>query len=297
MTDEKPENEIKEEQEGAAPEPEPSAGEAVEPEAAAAEPTPTPVATPETPAAPAAAPEKPAAPAAAPKAKPAAPPAAAKEEAEEEPPPPPHPLIVAAVKQFPDDVTDDGKDTVDDPILRVGADRLIEVLQWLRDDESNGFDFLSSLTAIDWTERKPRFDVVYHLRSLKTSQCLTVKVGCEDGEGVPSVVELWTTADWHERETYDLYGVEFLGHPNLERIFLPEDWEGHPLRKDYPLEGPNLELLTRQQAAFRGGRFDRIRGDYEMTEQERQMAGPGIIGPLWTPKPEEPESGEEPSEE
>jgi len=215
----------------------------------------------------------------------------------EEPPPPPHPLIVAAVKKFPDDVSDDGKDTIDDPILRVSADRLIEVMQWLRDDEGNGFDFLSSLTAIDWTERKPRFDVVYHLRSLKTSQCLTVKVGCEDGEGVPSVVELWKTADWHEREAYDLYGVEFLGHPNLERIFLPEDWEGHPLRKDYPLEGPNLELLTRQQAAFRGGRFDRIRGDYEMTEQERQMAGPGIIGPLWTPQPEEPESGEEPSEE
>jgi NADH-quinone oxidoreductase subunit C len=282
MTDEKPENEIKEEPEGTAPEPEQTAGEATEPVAPAA------------PAAPAAAPEKPAAPAAAP-AKPAAPPA--KEEAEEEPPPPPHPLIVAAVKQFPDDVSDDGKDTADDPILRVSADRLIEVMQWLRDDESNGFNFLSSLTAIDWTERKPRFDVVYHLRSLKTSQCLTVKVGCEDGEGVPSVVELWKTADWHEREAYDLYGVEFLGHPNLERIFLPEDWEGHPLRKDYPLEGPNLELLTRQQAAFRGGRFDRIRGDHEMTEQERQMAGPGIIGPLWTPKPEEPEAGEEPSEE
>jgi hypothetical protein len=136
---------------------------------------------------------------------------------------------------------------------------------------------------------------------LEKNHCLTVKVGCEDGEGVPSVVEIWKTADWHEREAYDLYGVEFLGHPNLERIFLPEDWEGHPLRKDYPLEGPNLELLTRQQAAFRGGRFDRIRGDYEMTEQERQMAGPGIIGPLWTPKPEPPAEGadgtDEPSEE
>lgn len=307
MTDEKPENETKEAQDGAAPEPEQGSVEAVKPETPAAaatptkpeppaaEPAPAPTAAPETPAAPAAAPKTPAAPAAAPKAAPAAPPA--KEEVEEEPPPPPHPLIVAAVAQFPDDVSDDGKDTIDDPILRVSADRLIEVMQWLRDDEGNSFDFLSCLTAIDWTERKPRFDVVYHLRSLEKNHCLTVKVGCEDGEGVPSVVELWKTADWHEREAYDLYGVEFLGHPNLERIFLPEDWEGHPLRKDYPLEGPNLELLTRQQAAFRGGRFDRIRGDYEMTEQERQMAGPGIIGPLWTPKPEEPEPGEEPSEE
>ena len=76
--------------------------------------------------------------------------------------------------------------------------------------------------------------------------------------------------------------------PELERIFLPEDWEGFPLRKDYPLEGPNLELLTRQQAAFRGGRFDRIRGDYEMTEQERALASTGIVGPLWTPPAEAP---------
>jgi NADH/F420H2 dehydrogenase subunit C len=173
-------------------------------------------------------------------------------------------------------------------------------MEWLRDDEGNRFDYLSCVTAVDWTEREPRFDVVYHLRSLEKNHCLTVKVGCEDGGGVPSVVEVWKTADWLERETYDLYGVEFLGHPNLERIFLPEDWVGHPLRKDYPLEGPNLELLTRQQAAFRGGRFDRIRGDYEMTEQERQMAGPGVVGPLWTPKPEAPPEAaesDEPSED
>ena len=315
MTDEKPEDEIKEAPEGTPPEQTADSTEPAAPAVPAAPAAEAAAAKPEAPAAEAAA-AKPAAPAAeaaaanseppaavpaaaakpAATAKPAAPPAK-EEAAEEEPPPPPHPLIVAAVEQFPDDVSDDGKDTIGDPILRVGADRLIEVMQWLRDDESNRFDYLSCLTAIDWTERKPRFDVVYHLRSLEKNHCLTVKVGCEDGEGVPSVVELWTTADWHEREAYDLYGVEFLGHPNLERIFLPEDWEGHPLRKDYPLEGPNLELLTRQQAAFRGGRFDRIRGDYEMTEQERQMAGPGIIGPLWTPKPEEPESGEEPSEE
>jgi len=322
MTDEKPENEINEAQEGAAPEPEQGTGEATKPEAPAAEappakpeapaavpapaepvtPPPAPAAEkPETPAAAPAAekPETPAAaPAAAPEAAPAAP-AAKEEKAEEEPPP--HPLVTAAMKQFSDDVSDDGGDTVGDPILRVNADRLIEVMQWLRDDEGNRFEFLSCLTAIDWTERKPRFDVVYHLRSLEKNHCLTVKVGCEDGEGVPSVVEVWKTADWHEREAYDLYGIEFLGHPNLERIFLPEDWEGHPLRKDYPLEGPNLELLTRQQAAFRGGRFDRIRGDYEMTDQERQMAGPGIIGPLWTPKPESPGEGadgaDEPSEE
>ena len=183
-------------------------------------------------------------------------------------------------------------------MFRIGVDNVINVLTWLRDNELTKFDYLASLTVIDRTERSPRFDVVYHLYSIAANHFLTVKVGCEDGEGVPSVTDLWGTANWHEREAYDLYGVEFLGHPELERIFLPEDWEGFPLRKDYPLEGPNLELLTRQQAAFRGGRFDRIRGDYEMTEQERQLSSAGIVGSLWTPETEtpDPEQSEKPDE-
>lgn len=219
--------------------------------------------------------------------------------AEEAPaPPPPHPVVSALQARFPDAFALDGEDTAGNPIARVGADHLIEVLTWLRDDDATHFDFLADLTVIDWTERQPRFDVVYHLYSIRKSHFMTVKTGCADGEGVPTVCDVWGTANWHEREAYDLYGVEFLGHPELERIFLPEDWEGFPLRKDYPLEGPNLELLTRQQAAFRGGRFDRIRGDYEMNEQERQMASGGVVGALWTPKPpaaetpEPPEGGE-----
>ncbi len=229
---------------------------------------------------------------------------AAAETAEtEEPvgPPEPHPLVAAVLAQFPSGIEVEGADTTGKPIVRLGVDNLIEVLTWLRDDESTKFDYLVDVTVIDWTERAPRFDVVYHLYSLAKNHFMTVKVGCADGEGVPTVCDIWGTANWHEREAYDLYGVEFLGHPELERIFLPEDWEGFPLRKDYPLEGPNLELITRQQAAFRGGRFDRVRGDYEMNEQERIMAGPGVVGALWTPKPptpETPESGEggEPSE-
>jgi len=213
---------------------------------------------------------------------------AAAEAEEPTAPPAPHPLVSAVTAQFPAGVELDGEDVDGNPIIRVGADNLIEVLGWLRDNEATSFNFLADLTAIDWTERQPRFDVVYHLYSIAKNHYITVKVGCADGEGVPTVCDLWSTANWHEREAYDLYGVEFLGHPELERIFLPEDWEGYPLRKDYPLEGPNLELLTRQQAAFRGGRFDRIRGDYQMTEQERQLASTGVVGPLWTPKPPAP---------
>ena len=224
----------------------------------------------------------------------------AAEEVEQAPPPPePNPLVSALLAEFPGVASEEGADTFGGPIVRVDSGSLVEVMAWLRDNEATKFDYLASLTAVDWTERTPRFDVVYHLYSIAKNHRITVKVGCADGEGVPTMSELWGTANWHEREAYDLYGVEFLGHPELERIFLPEDWEGFPLRKDYPLEGPNLELLTRQQAAFRGGRFDRIRGDYEMTEQERELASTGIVGPLWTPKPEavETEASEVPDNE
>lgn len=212
--------------------------------------------------------------------------------------PEPNPLVTALLGQFPSDVQHEGEDTAGLPLVRTDVDNVINVLTWLRDNELTKFDYLASLTVTDWTERLPRFDVVYHLYSIAVNHFLTLKVGCEDGEGVPSATDVWGTANWHEREAYDLYGVEFLGHPELERIFLPEDWEGFPLRKDYPLEGPNLELLTRQQAAFRGGRFDRIRGDYEMTEQERQLSSTGIVGSLWTPETEtpEPEQSEKPDE-
>jgi NADH-quinone oxidoreductase subunit C len=207
---------------------------------------------------------------------------------EAEPEPEPHPVMAALMTRFGENITDEGTDQLGTPIARVDAGDLSEVLRWLRDDETMDFNYLSSVTAIDWTVRAPRFDVVLHIYSIPKNHRLTVKTGCADGAGVPSAVDVWPAANWLERETYDLYGIEFLGHPDLRRIFMPEDWEGFPLRKDYPLEGPNLELLTRQQAAFRGGRFDRIRGEYEINEQEREMAGPGIVGALWTPEPDEP---------
>ena len=210
-------------------------------------------------------------------------------EPEPEPEPEPHPLVAALSGRFGDRVEFEDEDALGTPIARVGAGDLLEIMGWLRDDDSTAFDYLSCLTAVDWKDREPRFDIVYNLYSVSSGGRLTVKTGCADGEGVATMADLWPAANWLERETYDLYGTEFLGHPDLRRVFLPEDWEGFPLRKDYPLEGPNLELLTRQQAAFRGGRFDRIRGEYEMNDQERSMAGPGVVGPLWTPEPEEPE--------
>jgi NADH-quinone oxidoreductase subunit C len=152
--------------------------------------------------------------------------------------------------------------------LVVDAARLVEACTHLRDEE--GFDFLSDVSAADylgWSrhgvsgyigtaagrdlntpmtqgyqalpEPKPkRFAMNYHLLSIGSGpRRVRVQVWLDDGEPVPSVIEVWPTADWHEREAWDLMGIRADGHPNLERILMEDDWEGHPLRKDYPIGG------------------------------------------------------------
>jgi NADH-quinone oxidoreductase subunit C len=106
------------------------------------------------------------------------------------------------------------------------------------------YTFLSTVTAVDWPERVPRFDVVYHLLSI-SNQCelrLKVRVGerREEHPSVPTVVGVWPGANWYEREVYDLFGITFAGHPDLRRILMPMDWTTYPLRKDYPLSGFDL---------------------------------------------------------
>jgi NADH-quinone oxidoreductase subunit C len=100
-----------------------------------------------------------------------------------------------------------------------------------------GFERLSSVTAVDWWPKKLRFEVVYHLHSIKNNRRLRLKLRVEEGEEADSVTHIWTTANWYEREVFDLFGISFRNHPNLERIMMPADWEGHPLRKDYPIHG------------------------------------------------------------
>ena len=135
----------------------------------------------------------------------------------------------------------------DEIALHVDRSRLLETLSALREDPELGFDFLSSVTATDWPGREPRFWVAYELSSLSHHHRVRVRVGLGASDArVPSVVSLFPTADWHERETYDLFGIEFEGHPGLRRILLPEGWEGWPLRKDEELGGVN----TRFRGAF-----------------------------------------------
>jgi NADH-quinone oxidoreductase subunit C len=101
------------------------------------------------------------------------------------------------------------------------------------------FAFLSDITTVDRFPLEPRFEMNYHLLSIARSNRLRLKVRLPGNDPtVPSVTSVWPTANWHERENYDLFGIRFEGHPDLRRILMPDDWDGYPLRKDYPVEGP-----------------------------------------------------------
>ena len=118
-------------------------------------------------------------------------------------------------------------------ILVVDRERLREIALYTRDEEK--YALLSDLTAVDWPKREKRFDVVLNLYSFEHNARLRIKVHAAAGEIVPSVTSVWPTANWLEREVYDMFGIEFGGHPDLKRILLPEEWQGHPLRKDYDI--------------------------------------------------------------
>jgi NADH-quinone oxidoreductase subunit C len=132
---------------------------------------------------------------------------------------------------------------VGDWTVVVDPTRLIDVARHLRDSPDASFTFCSDLTASDWPVRTPRFDVVYSLYSIPLRHRLRMKVRVGDGESIPSVSNVWPAATWLEREVFDLFGIRFEGHPDLRRILMPEAWQGHPQRKDYPLEGPGEMLI------------------------------------------------------
>ncbi len=136
------------------------------------------------------------------------------------------PDVIEGVSAYRDQVT-----------IRVYKDRIAEVCKFLRDTPGLEFDFLTDLTAVDYPTRPQRFDVVLHLYSMTQNHRLRVKAGVGENETIPSVTSVWKAANWEEREAFDMFGMVFSGHPDLRRILLPEDWEGYPLRKDYPLGG------------------------------------------------------------
>jgi len=119
----------------------------------------------------------------------------------------------------------------------VEAARIVEALKYLRDDPASQFISFIDITAVDYPAREKRFDVVYHLLSPKLNRRVRVKAAVGEDEAVPSAVEVFPAAHWFEREVYDLFGVPFSGHPDLRRILTDYGFEGHPLRKDFPMTG------------------------------------------------------------
>jgi NADH-quinone oxidoreductase subunit C len=187
-----------------------------------------------TPAPPPAAPAKPAAPAA-----PAKPAAAAPPKPPAPPPAPkegPVPLANALVERYKAAFGEAIREAWIDrkqSILVVAPEQLLEIGAYTRDDER--FDYLVDLTAVDWPKREKRFDLVLNLYSFPKNERLRLKMHLADGETVSSVESVWPTANWLEREVYDMFGIVFEGHPNLTRLLLPEEWQGFPLRKDYDI--------------------------------------------------------------
>ncbi len=162
----------------------------------------------------------------------------------------PSEILSLLEQQFPGKVVSHKLDAID-PWIAVQPEAWHDIALFLRDDERLKFDFLHCITAVDYFEPDPKkakrvkfephMEVVYHLSSFTHRHKIVIKLILprwkDDVPGqlpeVPSVADVWPTANWHEREVYDLSGIKFLGHPNLRRILCPEDWVGHPLRKDY----------------------------------------------------------------
>lgn len=138
--------------------------------------------------------------------------------------------------QFPDSVVETHSYRGDDTAV-VKKEDILKICKFLRDDEDLLYNFMMDLTAVDYMGREPRFEVVYHLYSLKYNRRVRIKARVSETDcSIDSIVPLWISANWFEREAYDLYGVIFKGHPELRRILLYEGFEGHPLRKDYPIK-------------------------------------------------------------
>ncbi len=149
-------------------------------------------------------------------------------------------MLPEALKQIPflvelDGLVLDGRLDRGETEIRIAPENVLEVCRRLK---AGGFNRLAAVTAVDWHPSEPRFELVYLLHSLGANRRLKVKCRLPgDAAEIDSVTSLWRAANWYEREVFDLFGITFRNHPDLRRIMLPEDWQGHPLRKDYPKTG------------------------------------------------------------
>ncbi|HEV8231888.1 MAG TPA: NADH-quinone oxidoreductase subunit C [Thermoanaerobaculia bacterium] len=145
-----------------------------------------------------------------------------------------HPWVESIRSAVPDSVLS-AKEFAKQLTVVVRRERIAEVAHHLKDVED--FRYCVDVTAVDWRDRQPRFDVVYHFYSFSKNDRVRVKCGVAEGEEVPSISEVFLAANWPERETWDMFGIRFAGHPDLRRILTWDGFHGHPLRKDFPVEG------------------------------------------------------------
>lgn len=145
-----------------------------------------------------------------------------------------HPVVSPLNERFPRAIVE-GKFALGEVSLFIGPERIFEVCRALKQDFA--FEQLSGVTGVDWWPQEPRFEIVYQLHSISRNIRLRLKVRISENDALDSVTSVWRGANWYEREVFDLFGVTFRNHPDLERIMMPVDWEGHPLRKDYPVHG------------------------------------------------------------
>ncbi len=127
-----------------------------------------------------------------------------------------------------------------EPVIEVDCPSVKEVLSFLKTDNELSFDMLIEHFGVDYPEKEPRFEITYILRSTKTNDRMRVKTRTSDS-GIDTVSDVWSAANWLEREVFDMFGIRFAGHPDLRRIYNEDDFEGYPLRKDFPTEGYNFD--------------------------------------------------------
>jgi len=185
--------------------------------------------------------------------------------------------------------------SLDHPAVNVPAADVPAVLEYLRDRAE--FDFLADVTAIDWSEKvSPRFTVVYHLFSTASHEYVRIAADCPDdaAPAVPSVTRLWPGANWHERETFDMFGINFAGHPDLRRILMWDGYPHFPLRKEFPLAGiettlPDPDVVAATHAKVKpapmvGGPFVATSGELNLSDSE-----PRAKDESWNERGEKPE--------
>lgn len=147
-------------------------------------------------------------------------------------------LVPQKLKENFPDVDFNISDYKNELIIKFDKKNVVRVCKSLKEDDDLQFNYCSDVTAVDWAKRKNRFTVIYNIFSMKHNFRLRLKADVDESDcSIDSISSIWGSANWHERETYDMYGIKFNNHPDLRRMYMPEEFEYHPLRKDFPLLG------------------------------------------------------------